>query len=680
MRLLKNITVLDCGEDYISAKISLRLGDLGAHIIRLSERLAGDSLTKKSSFNQFYDGKSIQSIVLSRGKEQYAIENTDDFRSYLSNADIVIYNQNDAFWKKFGLSEDEINVDFPHLIMAEYSVFGTEAQGDEMLAQALSGIMWLSGNRDDSPIAMGGNAGSAFCASYLTQGILLALYNKSNGGEARKVSTTILEALLAMQFELITTSINNNYSQPQRAKQGSTHSYMSAPYGVYKTSDSYFAMSIIPVPKLADIMGIDLPQQYVDSVSWFTNRDEIMALFAPVFLTKTSNEWLNIFESIDVWCSKINKLDEIVNHEGYHVLDMELPIQLENGEIVRTTKCPYIIEVSDVKQNKSPKKSLNKQKPLDGVLVVDLSQFLSGPSATLQLADFGATVVKIERPVVGDSGRGVVLAGLLMDGESCGFLSSSRNKYSLTADLKNAEDKAKIINLIKQADVLVQNFRPAAIQRLGLDYESIKKINPQIIYAEVSGYGQKGCWVDKPGQDLIVQAVSGVSMLSAKSEDGEPIPIGLSVIDMLAGAQLVEGIMASLYNANVNGQGAHVLVTMLGASIDFQSDFITAYYRDNNCKLTTENKTRIQSTPNGYVVLDEMGDGTSHTPIMKWQELFNSPLGKSIDMLQDVRRGSGYEYQTTRCPIRLNGEQLRSLLGAPMIGEHTKNIIEHYKL
>src|SRR2546421_11334368 len=128
-------------------------------------------------------------------------------------------------------------------------------------------------------------------------------------------------------------------------------------------------------------------------------------------------------------------------------------------------------------------------KPLQDIIVVDLSQFLSGPSAGLRLADMGAQVIKIERTGVGDICRQLYVSDVMIEGESTIFHAINRNKQSYSADLKSAEDLEKIKQLIAKADVLVHNFRPGVMERLGLDYEKVKEINPTIIYAEVSGYG-----------------------------------------------------------------------------------------------------------------------------------------------------------------------------------------------
>ncbi|PLU82729.1 CoA transferase, partial [Sinorhizobium medicae] len=152
--------------------------------------------------------------------------------------------------------------------------------------------------------------------------------------------------------------------------------------------------------------------------------------------------------------------------------------------------------------------------PLAGLVVVDMSQFLSGPYCSLRLMDLGARVIKIERPDGGDLSRRLYLSDTEIGGDSTIFHAINRAKESLAIDLKNEDDLAALKRLLAKADVMIQNFRPGVIERLGLDYEAVRAINPRIVYASISGYGEEGPWVKRPGQDLLAQARSGVMWLN----------------------------------------------------------------------------------------------------------------------------------------------------------------------
>src|SRR5207248_8756675 len=175
--------------------------------------------------------------------------------------------------------------------------------------------------------------------------------------------------------------------------------------------------------------------------------------------------------------------------------------------------------------------------PLEGVLVMDFSQFLSGSLATLRLADLGARVIKIERPGTGDLGRTLYLSDTDVHGENTLFHAINRNKESFAADLKDRQHLEQLRRLIERADVTVQNFRPGVMERLGFGYEAVSNINRRIVYAEVSGYGNAKAWRERPGQDLLAQARSGIMWLSGNEGD-PPTPMALAIADMLAGHNL----------------------------------------------------------------------------------------------------------------------------------------------
>ncbi len=142
-------------------------------------------------------------------------------------------------------------------------------------------------------------------------------------------------------------------------------------------------------------------------------------------------------------------------------------------------------------------------KPLERLLNLDFSKFLAGPSAAMRLADLGARVIKIEKPGTGDIGRQLYISNLELDGDSTLFHSLNRNKQSYAADLKNPDDLARVKKLVARADVLIQNFRPVVMDRLGLGWEAARHINPRLVYGIVTGYGTSGPLVGKPGQDLL---------------------------------------------------------------------------------------------------------------------------------------------------------------------------------
>jgi CoA:oxalate CoA-transferase len=371
---------------------------------------------------------------------------------------------------------------------------------------------------------------------------------------------------------------------------------------------------------------------------------------------------------------------------------------------------------------------------LQDIIVVDFSQFLSGPSAGLRLADMGARVIKIEKPGTGDICRQLYVSDTRIEGESTIFHAINRNKQSYAADLKMVEDLEKVKKLIRQADVVLHNFRPGVMERIGLDYETVKALNPRIVYGEVSGYGSEGPWKDLPGQDLLVQALSGLTWLS-NNRDERPTPMGVSVVDILAGTYLTQGILAGLYRRGLDGRSVLVQVSMMEAILDFQFEVLTCFYNDgrqlpvrsqiSNGNAYIPAPYGIYKTREGFLSL-AMGDipklaGLLQCPplavftdtaewfdrrdeikhiltghlvtrtadewlsvlqpadiwcakVMDYSDLLQQVGYTVLNMELKVKTSNGLSLKTTRCPIRVDGKIAVSERGAPLLGEHNELI------
>jgi len=207
--------------------------------------------------------------------------------------------------------------------------------------------------------------------------------------------------------------------------------------------------------------------------------------------------------------------------------------------------------------------------PLDGILIVDFSQFLAGPYASLRPLDMGARVIKVENPAGGDLCRRHYLTDTEIDEDSTLFHAINRGKESIALNLKAPDDFEKARRLIAHADVVIQNFRPKILARLGLGYDAVKALKPDIIYGSVSGYGETGAWSEAPGQDLLAQARSGIMWLSGNAEDG-PVPLGIPIADITAGGNLAQGLLGALFRRATSGKGALVETSLLKALVDLQ--------------------------------------------------------------------------------------------------------------
>jgi crotonobetainyl-CoA:carnitine CoA-transferase CaiB-like acyl-CoA transferase len=223
---------------------------------------------------------------------------------------------------------------------------------------------------------------------------------------------------------------------------------------------------------------------------------------------------------------------------------------------------------------------------LGGVRVLSFTQFLLGPSGVQFIADLGADVIKVEPPGGRLWERNWAGCDLFQNGVSTFFLSTHRNQRSLTLDLKHPDGLEVARRLVAGADVLVQNFRPGVMERLGLGWEAARGLNPRLVYVSASGYGETGPYRDRPGQDLLIQALSGLASISGRAGE-PPTPVGSAVVDQHGATLLAMGVLAGLLERARTGQGLHVEVSMLRAALDLQLEIVTYFL----------NGARLQKSP-----------------------------------------------------------------------------------
>lgn len=202
----------------------------------------------------------------------------------------------------------------------------------------------------------------------------------------------------------------------------------------------------------------------------------------------------------------------------------------------------------------------------EGIKVIDLTQALSGPFCTTMLADQGADVIKIEVPDIGDNSR--AWGPPFVNGVSSYFLSVNRNKKSMTLNLKSEKGKEVFNNLVRNSDIVVENFRPGVATRLGIDYEQAKKTNPKIVYASISGFGQDGPYKKRPGYDQVIQGMSGIMSVTGE-KDGAPVKVGLAITDIAAGMFAAYGIAGALFRRQITGKGEYIDISMLDCIVSW---------------------------------------------------------------------------------------------------------------
>ena len=212
---------------------------------------------------------------------------------------------------------------------------------------------------------------------------------------------------------------------------------------------------------------------------------------------------------------------------------------------------------------------------LSGYRVIDLTIAMAGPLAAMRQGDLGADVVKVE-PVTGEWQRHTPAGGAAGHHINASFLSLNRNKRSLAVNLKTGEGRAIVLDLARRSEVFLQNYRPGVAERLGVDYESIRAVRPDIVYVSISGYGESGPYVNRPGQDMLLQAMSG-AMLNVGRACDPPAPAGTYAVDAITGYGAFEGALAGLLHRERTGEGQLVTVNMLDSAIAVQAQELSIY-------------------------------------------------------------------------------------------------------
>lgn len=371
--------------------------------------------------------------------------------------------------------------------------------------------------------------------------------------------------------------------------------------------------------------------------------------------------------------------------------------------------------------------------PLHGYKIIDLTTVISGPFATMLLADQGADVIKIEPTNSGDHARG---AGYGANQFTATFLNNNRNKRAMTLNLKEEQGREVLFRLVKDADVLIQNFRPGVVERLGIDEDAVRQHAPNIIYASISGFGEKGDWSHKPVYDPIVQALSGLASIQAGSDEERPRLVRTILPDKLTGMTMAQAISSALVAREKTGAGQHVRVSMLDAVIAFlwSSDmggqtfigkevsvqraatFIDLIYetKDNyisvsvmtnkqweafcdavgreDLKLDERFKTPALRDKNANERLELIqsilhhksaeewlslldGAGVPCSPVLKRSEVIHHPQVKASELVIEIEHPVAGAIRQTRPAARFSETSPEMRMGAPMHGEHTADIL-----
>jgi CoA:oxalate CoA-transferase len=216
--------------------------------------------------------------------------------------------------------------------------------GQDLLLQSVSGLSWLTNNQDAMPTPMGVAVVDIMGGAHLAQGILAALFQRTIKNEAVLIEVNMFESILDFQFEVFTCFLNDGNKLPERSAVNSGHAYVAAPYGIYKTADSYMALAMGDIRVLGKLLSCEALTAYTNSAEWFTKRDEIKSVLVDHLHTQSTQYWLDILQPADIWCAPVMHYEELLQEEGYKVLNMEMEVKTGKGFTVKTTRCPIKVD------------------------------------------------------------------------------------------------------------------------------------------------------------------------------------------------------------------------------------------------------------------------------------------------------------------------------------------------
>jgi formyl-CoA transferase len=375
-------------------------------------------------------------------------------------------------------------------------------------------------------------------------------------------------------------------------------------------------------------------------------------------------------------------------------------------------------------------------RPLDGLRVVDLTRVLSGPYCTMHLGDLGAEVIKVEQPGRGDDTR--AFAPPYQGDEAAYFLSVNRNKKSIALDMKSGAGKEVLWRLIDKSDILVENFRPGAMDRLGFSYAAVSKRRPGLIYCSISGFGDTGPQKDRPGYDVIVQGEAGIMDITGP-RDGPPHKVGAAIGDLVSGLYAVQGILAALHTRNADGRGQHVGISMYEAVASLLTFNASIYFATGNSPRRRGNehptivpyetfeaadgwinlgvanddlwqrfcraaeRTDLAEDPRFAKASDRVRNRDVLVPLVRaairertrddWLgrldkagvpsgairtvgEVCESDLLKARGMIAEMPHASAGTVKAIKSTVRLNRTPLDSYTAPPKLGQHTREVLE----
>ena len=618
--LLKGVRILDISEGVAGPFASKLLADLGADTVKIERPGVGDV---SRSFGPFPGGvqdleKSASFLFLNTNKKSVVLDLQSEpgiykLKQLMSSYDVVISNQTANSLDEQGIGFECMRSQNPKIILTTVTGFGCEGPYSEfgwshLISCAMGGWANNCGLPEREPLQAGGALSETLTGSYAAAATLLAVFGRLKHGRGEHVDVSAQEAVLCGAS---LPSLLFEYSGAITGRYSSVGSGAGAGY-MLPTRKGYVGLNALTLPQwhmLCKFLGREqvASDSYYEGISWAKpdeRLEEIREIFLEALENKTAEE---LFHEAQKWrvpfglVPSISELFEMTPHvERGFFLDLEhpqgssykvpgVPFKSDNAEIT-ISRAPMLgehtdkvlAEIDDAQPNRS-RNELKIEKlnplPMKGILVVDLSMFFAGPVAAQILADAGAEVIKVEsiQRIDGWRGSGTLSEQGLSSWEASPYFNwVNRNKKDVTLDLTAPEGVEILKKLVKEADVLIENYTPRVMQNFGLSYDVLKSINPGLVMISLSGYGQKGSWRDYVAFGMSTEQMSGVAHLTGY-ENEDPLYTGTTGGDLFSGVMGVLDLLAALWQREQTGFGQYLDFSQIEACNMYVGDVMTGW-------------------------------------------------------------------------------------------------------
>jgi crotonobetainyl-CoA:carnitine CoA-transferase CaiB-like acyl-CoA transferase len=798
---LAGLKVLDFSRMLSGPLSTMILGDLGAHIIRVEDLEGTDTTRHNHPFingesHYFLSiNRNKESIAIDLKSE----EGSEIALKLAQQADIVVENFRYGVAERLGLDFESLIKINPDLVYCSITGFGQtgpwrDKTAYDLVIQAVSGALSVTGEKDRPPAKMGLPLADEMSSLFAGIAVLAGVERRDRTGAGCYLDTSMFDAGVSMLSYMANIFFATGESP---SAVGSAHPTI-YPYNAFETADGYVVVAPFTNAfwrKFCVVIGrpeLGRSEQYKSFKERLAGREELAQILDPILKTRSTDEWCKLLDDGDVPNSPVASIKEALEMEQSRVRGLIAEFDHPVCGRQKTLGTPFHIYYSDgsayeipyrpppvvgqhtksiledvlgydpatverfvgdkiVRTSSVPGESLSPAPtvsestesatvdeghtlPLQGVRVVDLTRMLAGPYGTLILADLGADIIKVEEPRLGDPTRHNIPK---IGDESTYFMAVNRGKRSIALDMKSPEGLATVKSLIATADVVIENFRPGVMDRLGLGYKELCGIKSDIILCSISGFGQTGPLRNKVSFDLVNQAMAGT--MSVTGEAGRPpVRVGIPAGDLGGGIYAAFGVLAALVGRRRLGIGAHIdlalhdiLVSLLGyvGQLYFTTGEVPGPVGSGHHHIAPY---RAILAKDGYFIvaaftqifwlkfadaieMPELKDDPRFADITarkhnmdalydivlplfptktvdEWLEIFKeadvpsakvNTVGEALECDQARSREIVFEYEhptvgatrTVGTPFRGDGRPWRSLLPSPLLGEHTDEIM-----